>query len=88
MLIASEPPPGWSQPVYTGMRESATFYGVPFVFGALLAITMLFCLLWYYPLIPVGLLLWGVVALGTTLLGASWLTLLWRHYAYCRHYEG
>lgn len=87
MLTAHEPPPGWSQPVYQGMKEGAQFLGVPFVFGALLALGMLFCLLWYYPLIPVGLVVWGIVAIGTAI-DRHWVLLLLRACLYHRHYEG
>jgi type IV secretory pathway TrbD component len=79
--------PGWEAPVYEGMQEQATFAGVPFVFGAILAIVSLVCLLWYYPLLVVCGVVYGLAAAATAI-EPQCLRILWNHVTYARYYEG
>lgn len=83
----SDTVPGWSQPVYKGMQEGAQLFGVPFLFGAILALIALGCLLWYWPLLIVCAVLYGLARLGTAL-EPRWLDIMKRHLRYARHYEG
>jgi type IV secretory pathway TrbD component len=82
-----EPVPGWEAPVYEGMQEHATFAGVPFVFGAILAIITLGCLLWYYPLLVVCAVVYGLAAAATAI-EPQFLRILWNNVTYASYYEG
>lgn len=79
--------PGWTEPIYRGMNESAQFLGVPFVFGALLVLVALFCLLVMWQLVIVCAVVYGIVALACQV-EPQFLTILKRHLRYHRFYEG
>jgi hypothetical protein len=69
------------------MQEQATFLGVPFVFGAILAIVSLICLLWWYPLLVVCAVVYGLAAAAAAV-EPQFLRILWQHVTYARYYEG
>jgi hypothetical protein len=70
------------------MREKADLGGVPYVLGALLAISGILCLLFYWPLIIVPGLVFLCCKVMTLCMGPYWLDILWNHIKYRRHYEG
>ena len=86
-MAYKEPVPGWTQPVYKGMKEGALLWGVPFLFGAMLLMTALVFLLWYWPVVPVIGGLFGIAAIGTAI-EPRWKDILKRHLFHRHHYEG
>lgn len=82
----ADPIAGWHATVYTGLTEPLLLCGVPQTFFGLNAIvTMTVTLLWW-PGLLIGLMLYGVVRLGTYC-DPQFFDVLVAHVRYKKHYE-
>lgn len=77
---------GWEEPIYHAMQQVPTFKGVPMGVFVADALTCFFVMMFWWPVLVVGLLVYGVALIGTAY-EPRWLAILWEYWLYHAGYE-